>query len=52
MEELMDMGYARKCDGKGQDGKTWYVPHQGVLNHDKGKILLFLIAVRNKEEPQ
>ena len=28
MEELMEKGYARKCDGKGPDGKTWYVPHQ------------------------
>ena len=38
MEELMEKGYATKCDGKGPDGKTWYVPHQGVLNHNKGKI--------------
>ena len=37
MEELLEKGYARKCDGKGPDGKTWYVPHQGVLNHNKGK---------------
>ena len=34
----MEKGYARKCDGKGPDSKTWYVPHQGVLNHNKGKI--------------
>ena len=34
----MEKGYARKCGGKGSDGKTWYVPHQGVLNHNKGKI--------------
>ena len=33
MEELMQKRYARKCDGKGPDSKTWYVPHQGVLNH-------------------
>ena len=38
MEELMEKGYARKCDSKGPDGKAWYVPHQGVLNHNKGKI--------------
>ena len=38
MEELMEGGYARKCDGKGPDSKTWYVPRQGVLNHNKGKI--------------
>ena len=25
MEELMEKGYAKKCDGKGPDGKTWYV---------------------------
>ena len=34
----MEKGYAKKCDGKGPDGKTWYVRHQGVLNHNKGKI--------------
>ena len=34
----MEKGYAKKCDGKGPDSKTWYVPHQGVLNHNKGKI--------------
>ena len=34
----MEKGYARICGGKGSDGKTWYVPHQGVLNHNKGKI--------------
>ena len=28
----------KKCDGKGPDGKTWYIPHQGVLNPNKGKI--------------
>ena len=38
MEELMEKGYARKCGGKGPDGKTWYVPHQSVLNHNKSKI--------------
>ena len=38
MEELMEKEYARKCDGKRLDGKTWYVPHQGVFNHNKGKI--------------
>ena len=38
MEELMKKGYARECNGKGPDGKTWYVPHQGVFNHNKGKI--------------
>ena len=34
----MEKGYARKCDGKGSDDKTWYVPCQGVLNHSKGEI--------------
>ena len=29
MKELME-----NCPvGKGPDSKTWYVPHQGVLNH-------------------
>ena len=37
-EELMEKGYARKCDSKGPDSKARYVPHQGVLNHSKGKI--------------
>ena len=34
----MEKGYARKCNGKGPDEKTWQVPHQVVLNHNKGKI--------------
>ena len=38
MEELAEKGCARKCDDKGPDGKTWYVPHQGVLNKNKGKM--------------
>ena len=38
MEELMEKGYARKCDCKGPDGTTWFVLHQGVLNHNKGEI--------------
>ena len=38
MEKLMVKRYARKCDGKGPDDKTWFVPHQGVLNHNKGKV--------------
>ena len=29
----MEKGYVRKRDGKRPDSKTWYVPHQGVLNH-------------------
>ena len=35
MKELMEKGYARKYDSKRPDGKTWPVPHQGVLNHNK-----------------
>ena len=38
VEELMEKGYARKCNGEGPYGKTWCVPHQGVLNHNKRKI--------------
>ena len=34
----MEKEYARKCDGKRPDGKAWYVPHQGVLNHNKGNM--------------
>ena len=28
----------KKTDNKGPDHKTWYVLHQGVLNHNKGKM--------------
>ena len=38
MDELIDKKYARKCDCAGPEGRTWYVPHQGVLNPNKGKI--------------
>ena len=38
MDELIDKKYARKCDCAGLEGRTWYVPHQGVLNPNKGKI--------------
>ena len=38
IEELMETGYARKCDSIEPDGKTCYVPHQNSLNHDKGKV--------------
>ena len=34
----MEKGYARKCDGKGPDGKTLHVPYQGVFNHSKDEI--------------
>ena len=45
MEELMEKGYARKCDGKGPDGKTWYVPHIGVLNNNKGCCFLLQFSI-------
>ena len=38
MDELINKEYARKCDCAGPEGKTWYVPHQGVVNPNKGKI--------------
>ena len=38
MDELIDKKYARKCDCAGPERRTWYVPHQGVLNPNKGKI--------------
>ena len=37
-DELIHKGDARKCDSAGPEGKTWYVPHQRVLNPSKGKI--------------
>ena len=37
MDELIDKEYARKCDCAGPEGRVWYVPHQGVLNPNKGK---------------
>lgn len=40
MKELMKKLYVKKCNGKGTDDKTWYVPHQGVINPNKGKIRL------------
>ena len=38
MDELTDKEYAKKCDCAGSEGRTWYVPHQGVLNPNKVKI--------------
>ena len=38
MSDLIDKGYARKCDKKGTEGKTWYVPHHAVFHPRKGKI--------------
>ena len=38
LDELIDKKYARKCDCAGPEGVTWYVPHKGVLNPNKGKI--------------
>ena len=29
---------ARKCDCAVPEGRTWYVPHQGVLNPNKGRM--------------
>ena len=34
----MEKEYARKCDGRGPDGKTLHVPHQCVFNHSKDKV--------------
>ena len=38
MKELMKKLYVKKYNGKGIDDKTWYVPHQGVINPNKGEI--------------
>ena len=38
MDELTDKEDAKKCDCAGSEGRTWYVPHQGVLNPNKVKI--------------
>ena len=40
MDELMEKRRARKFDGKGSDGKTQYVPYQGVFSSNKGKMKL------------
>ena len=38
MDDLLDKGYARKCVNAGPEGKTWYIPHHGVLQPRKGNI--------------
>ena len=38
MDDMIDKEYVRKCDCAGPEGKTLYVPHQGELNPNKGKI--------------
>ena len=38
VDELINEKYARKCDCVGHEGRTCYVPNQGVLNSNKGKI--------------
>ena len=38
MDELTDKECARKCDFVGPEGRTWHLPHRGVLNPNKGKI--------------
>ena len=45
MDELIDKKYARKCDCAGPEGRTWYVPHQGVSTLIKVKLELYLTAV-------
>ena len=49
MDEWIDKTYARKCDCTGSEGRTWYVPHQRVLNPNKGKIsVVFDCSSQNK----
>ena len=38
MDELIDKKYSKRCDCARPEGRTWYVPHQRVLNPNKGKI--------------
>ena len=38
MDELIDKKYTRKLDCAEPERRTWNVPHQGVLNPNKGKI--------------
>ena len=45
MDELIDKEYARKCDCTEPEGRSWYVPHQGMLNTNKGKLELYFTAI-------
>ena len=39
MDDMLTEGYAKKSTSPDQLGKTWYIPHHGVLNPNKsGKI--------------
>ena len=35
MNKLFDKSYAKKVDGQGVEGKTWYLPHHGVYHPKK-----------------
>ena len=36
---MIAKGYARKADNSGKSGKTWYIPHHGVVHPAKpGKV--------------
>ena len=45
MDELIDKKYARKCDCARPEGMTSCVPHQGLLNPNKGEIRVLSIKV-------
>ena len=38
MDDLSEKGYSRKCANAGPEGKTWHIPHHGVLHPCKDKI--------------
>ena len=39
--DMIAKGYARKADNNGKSGKTWYIPHHGVVHPAKpGKVRL------------
>ena len=35
--EMIVKGYARKVDTNGKSGKTWYIPHDGVVHPEKAE---------------
>ena len=40
MQELFDNGWAEMTEGlTGVEGRTWYIPHQGVVQHDKFRVV-------------
>ena len=38
MEEIIQKGYAERCDTDPTPGHAWYIPHHGVFHPKKKKI--------------